>query len=486
MRKVRIGVLLLALAVLMSLIVYGNVSKFTENTDAAYIAKQKDDKDDIVEPSANLPMNIPDLVNSVKNSIVNISTTTVVKFKKPQFRSPFGRDPFDDFFRDFFGRMPSEQKRRSLGSGCIVSEDGYILTNNHVVQRADEITVKLYDERELPAEVIGSDPKTDIALIKIKNDGKLPSSNLGDSDSLKVGEWVVAIGNPFGLEHTVTTGIVSAKGRVIGSGPYDDFIQTDASINPGNSGGPLFNLKGEVVGINTAIVQGGQGIGFAIPINIAKDVFAQLKEKGKVVRGWLGVYMQDITEDMAKSFNLKSKDGVIITEVITDSPAERAGLKESDVLIEFDGKKVKDVHQLPALVAAITPGTEVAVKIIRDGKQKNINVKLGEMPGEEDLVSKKTDNIGELGLVVQDISDEIAKFMEIEDTSGVIVSGVESGSPSDDAGIRERDIIRQVNRKQIKDLTEFREALKNASGEGSVLFLIERGERRLFVVVKKK
>jgi serine protease Do len=240
MRKVRIGVLLLALAILVGLIVYGNGSKFTENTDAAYIAKKKDD---IVEPSANLPMNIPDLVNNVKNSIVNISATTIVKFKKPQFRSPFGRDPFEDFFRDFFGRMPREQKRRSLGSGFIVSEDGYILTNNHVVQRADEITVKLYDERELPVEVIGSDPKTDIALIKIKNDGKLPRANLGDSDSLKVGEWVVAIGNPFGLEHTVTTGIVSAKGRVIGSGPYDDFIQTDASINPGNSGGPLFNLK---------------------------------------------------------------------------------------------------------------------------------------------------------------------------------------------------------------------------------------------------
>lgn len=484
MRKLRIGVLLLALAILVGLILYEKDSEFSGNTDAAYIEKKTGEK---TGGDVNLPMNIPDLVNSVKQSIVNISTTTTVKFRQPRFRSPFGgRDPFEDFFEEFFGRMPREQKRRSLGSGFVVSEDGYILTNNHVIERADEITVKLQNEKEYDAEVIGTDPKTDIALIKIKNDGTLPSVTMGNSDALRVGEWVVAIGNPFGLEHTVTTGIVSAKGRVIGSGPYDDFIQTDASINPGNSGGPLFNLKGEVVGINTAIVQGGQGIGFAIPINIAGNVLTQLKDKGKVIRGWLGIYMQSVTEDMAKSLNLKSSDGVIVTEVIKGSPAEKAGLKEGDVLIEFDGKRVENVHQLPAVVAATTPGTEVVVKVIRDGKEKSVKVTLGEMPEEERMASQRTDSIGNLGLAVQDITDEIAKHMEIEDSRGVIVTGVESGSPADNADIRERDIIRQVNRKQIKDLAEFREALKSASGEESVLFLIERGERRMFVVVKKK
>jgi serine protease Do len=481
MRKVRIGVLLMALLILVGLILYGKDSKFLENTDAAYIEKKAGEKS---ESDFDLPMNIPELVIDVKNSIVNISTTTIVKFSKPRYRSPFGRDPFENFFEEFFGKMPREQKRRSLGSGFIVSEDGYILTNNHVVERADEIMVKLQNEKEFVAEVIGSDRKTDIALIKIKSESTLPKVKLGDSDALKVGEWVVAIGNPFGLEHTVTTGIVSAKGRVIGSGPYDDFIQTDASINPGNSGGPLFNLKGEVVGLNTAIVQGGQGIGFATPINIAKNVFQQLKEKGKVVRGWLGIYMQSLSADMAKSLNLESKDGVIITEVIRDSPAERAGLKEGDVLIVFDGKKVEDAHHLPSIVADISPGTEVKVSILRDGKEKSVEVKLGEMP--EEVASLKTDLIGDLGMAVQDITEEIAKHMEIEDPSGVIVSGVESGSPADDAGMRERDIIRQVNRKRIKNLQQFREILREGSSEESVLFLVERGQRRMYVVVKKK
>ncbi len=481
MRKVRIGVLLLALVILVGLIIHGKDGKLLEKTDAAYIEKKAGEQK---ESGFNLPTNIPELVEGVKDSIVNISTTTIVKFRKPQFRSPFSRDPFEEFFEDFFGRMPREQKRRSLGSGFIVSGDGFILTNNHVVQRADEITVKLQDGKEFEAEVIGTDPKTDIALIRIRNGETLPTVNLGDSDSLKVGEWVVAIGNPFGLDHTVTTGIVSAKGRVIGSGPYDDFIQTDASINPGNSGGPLFNLKGEVVGINTAIVQGGQGIGFAIPVNMAKTVFAQLKERGKVVRGWLGIYMQSITDDMAKSLNLESKDGVIVTEVMKDSPAESAGLKEGDVLKEFNGKKIEDAQQLPAMVAETPPGTKVKVGIIRDGKEQTVEVKLGEMPDEVTLA--KTDIIGDLGLTVQDITEEIAKHMEIDDTKGVIVTGVESGSTADDAGIRERDIIRQVNRNRIESLNEFREALKKGSADDSVLFLVERGERRMYVVVKKQ
>ncbi len=481
MRRVRLVVLLLVLGLAVGFAFYGSYDFLMGKTDAAFVeAKAK-------KPQAGpaLPMSIPELVKKVKPAVVNISTTTIVKFRRPTFRSPFGRDPFEEFFEEFFGKIPREQKRRSLGSGFIVSEDGYILTNNHVVERADEITVRLYDETEYEAEIVGTDPKTDIALIKINADRKLPHVVLGDSDALQVGEWVVAIGNPFGLEHTVTAGIVSAKGRVIGSGPYDDFIQTDASINPGNSGGPLFNLKGEVVGINTAIVQGGQGIGFAIPINMAKQIFDQLKEKGRVIRGWLGVYIQKLTPEMAKSLDLPVRKGVIVTKVIEDSPAEKGGLKEGDVIVEYNGKAVKDAHQLPAMVAATSPGTKVKIKVLRDGKEKVLKVKIGELPEEESL-TRKTDVIGELGLAVQDITDEIARHLGIEDREGVIVTGVEPGSPADEAGIRDRDIIRQVNRMGIKDIDEFRSALRKLRSEKSILLLIERGARRMFVVVKKR
>lgn len=435
--------------------------------------------------SLNRPDNIPDLVEKVKTAVVNVSTTTIVKFKRPSYRSPFGRDPFEDFFKDFFGKMPREQKRRSLGSGFLVSADGYILTNNHVVRRADEITVRLDNEKEYKAEVVGTDPKTDIALIKIKAGKNLPYVKLGDSGNLKVGEWVIAIGNPFGLSQTVTAGIVSAKGRVIGSGPYDDFIQTDASINPGNSGGPLFDLNGEVVGINTAIVQGGQGIGFAIPVNIAKDVFSQLKVKGKVVRGWLGVYIQKITPDMADSMGLKGTNGVIVTQVMDNSPAMKGGITQGDVVVEFDGHKVRDAHELPALVAAIHPGKKVKIKVIRGSKEKYLTVKIGKLT--EEIASGKESGIGgELGIAVQDISEEVARHLKIDDREGVIVTGVRAGSPADKGGIREQDIIRQVNREGVKDLKEFTRALKKLKKEKSILFLVERGNMRMYVVLKKK
>ncbi|RMG59707.1 MAG: DegQ family serine endoprotease [Deltaproteobacteria bacterium] len=481
MRRLKTALILLVLGLVVGFAFYGTYDFYTGKTDAAFVEAKKGGHHE----GPGLPMSIPELVKKVKPAVVNISTTQIIKFRRPQFRSPFGRDPFEEFFEEFFGRLPREQKRRSLGSGFIVTEDGYILTNNHVVERADEITVRLYDETEYEAEVVGTDPKTDIALIKIDADRKLPHVKLGDSDALEVGEWVVAIGNPFGLEHTVTAGIVSAKGRVIGSGPYDDFIQTDASINPGNSGGPLFNLRGEVVGINTAIVQGGQGIGFAIPINMAKQIFDQLKEKGRVIRGWLGVYIQKLTPEMAKSLDLPVRKGVIVTEVIEDSPAEKGGIKEGDVIVEYNGKPVRDAHQLPALVAATKPGTKVKIKVLRDGKEKVLKVKIGEMP-EEETMARKADVIGELGLAVQDITDEIARHLGIEDREGVIVTGVEPGSPADEAGIRERDIIRQVNRTSIKDIDEFRDILRKLRKEKSVLFLIERGMRRMFVVVKKR
>src|SRR5210317_1359920 len=313
-----------------------------------------------VKPYPHAPTSFTELVDQVANEVVNISTTTVIK-RGPgpsqfgphkQFRDFFG----DDFFERFFGQMPKERRQRSLGSGVVIDpKKGYILTNNHVVANAEEINVRLVDGKEYKAEVVGRDPKTDLALIKTKKSLDVKSgAPLGDSDTVKVGEWVMAIGNPFGLERTVTVGILSAKGRVIGAGPYDDFLQTDAAINPGNSGGPLFNMKGEVIGINTAIVASGQGIGFAIPINIAKELLPQL-EKGKVIRGWLGVSIQEVTEDIAKSFKLEKAEGALVAEVIEDSPAEKSGLERGDIVISFDGKNVASPNELQRAVANTPP-----------------------------------------------------------------------------------------------------------------------------------
>jgi serine protease Do len=434
-----------------------------------------------------LPVDIPGLVKEVSPAVVNISTTQVVKFDHPRMRSPFGpQDPFEEFFHNFFGRMPKEQKRRSLGSGFIVSDDGYILTNNHVVDKADEVTVTLLDKEEFKAKVVGTDPKTDIALIKISATKKLPHVALGDSEKLEVGEWVVAIGNPFGLGHTVTAGIVSAKGRIIGSGPYDDFIQTDASINPGNSGGPLFNLKGEVVGINTAIIQGGQGIGFATPIQLAKSILDQLKDKGKVTRGWLGVYIQHLTPDVAEKLGVAGSLGALVSDVTKDGPAEKAGIKSGDVIVAFNGKDVKDEHDLPTVVAATKPGTKVNVKVIRDGKERTIPVTVAEMEPEAAKRSAGPDLSKGVGLTVQEITPELAKRFEIEDTKGVLVTSVEDGSPADDAGIQEGDIIRQIDRKPVSNVAEFGKLMKKYKDEKTILFLVERGGNRMFLMVKIK
>ncbi len=434
-----------------------------------------------------VPVDIPTLFKEVSPAVVNVSTTQVVRFNKPRARSPFGHDPFDDFWNNFFGNMPREQKRRSLGSGFIVSEDGYILTNNHVIEKADEISVTLLDKEEFKAELVGSDPKTDIALIKIKAGKKLPHVGLGDSEKLEIGEWVVAIGNPFGLGHTVTAGIVSAKGRIIGSGPYDDFIQTDASINPGNSGGPLFNLKGDVIGINTAIIQGGQGIGFATPIHLAKSVLSQLKEKGKVTRGWLGVYIQRLTPEMAESLSVPGKKGVLVADVTKDGPAEKAGIKSGDVIVSFDGRSVSDEHELPQIVAATKPGKKATVVVFRDGKEVNVPVTIAEMEGEKAPGrAGGTDLTKGLGLAVQDITPEIAQQFEIENRKGVIVTHVDDGSPADDAGFQDGDIVRAINRQPVKNAQEFGTLLKKLKGEKTVLFLVERGDARIFLAVKIK
>ncbi len=317
-----------------------------------------------------------DLVDRVKPAVVNISTSRTV-------RTP--GNPFEHFFGPFrgspFGDIPDrERKQRSLGSGFIIDAAGHIITNNHVVAGAEEIRVKLADGRELPVQVVGRDSKTDIALLKMAASVKeLQTLPLGDSDDVKVGEWVIAIGNPFGLALTVTQGIVSATGRVIGAGPYDDFIQTDAAINPGNSGGPLINLKGEVIGINTAIVAAGQGIGFAVPSNMARAVVAQLMQKGKVVRGWIGVSTQTVTPDLAPSFGLKEPKGALVSEVATGSPAAAAGMKRGDVVIAFNGKEIKNVLDLPKAVAETPIGKVVPVRVIRDKKEMTLRVKVEEL-----------------------------------------------------------------------------------------------------------
>ena len=310
--------------------------------------------------------------------VVNISTTQVVRL--PQRQDP--SDPFEEFFRQYFGDVPRTLKARSLGSGFVIREDGYILTNNHVVERATEITVRLSDGRQLPGKVVGRDKKTEIALLKVEARGLLVIS-LGDSDKLQVGEAVMAIGNPFGLEGTVTTGIVSAKGRVIGQGPYDDFIQTDASINPGNSGGPLVNAAGAVVGVNTAIVSstgGSLGIGFATPINMAKSMLPELQAKGRVTRGWLGVAIQPVTPDMAKALGLREDKGARVAEVAPDSPGAKAGLKDGDVILEYDGRPVAKASDLPRLVAATTVGRGVRMKVIRDGQPLEVTAQIAHEP----------------------------------------------------------------------------------------------------------
>jgi serine protease Do len=440
--------------------------------------------------NGNLP-GFSQLVKQVKPAIVNISTTTVVAGSELQDRFMGPANPFKDFFGEdffdkFFGNSPKrERKQKSLGSGFVIDREGYILTNNHVVEKASSIKVKLSDEKEYDAKIIGRDPKTDIALIKIDVNHDLPSATFGDSDKLEVGDWVVAIGNPFGLEHTVTAGIVSAKGRVIGAGPYDDFIQTDASINPGNSGGPLLNLKGEVVGINTAIVSSGQGIGFAIPINVVQDLLSQLKSKGKVARGWLGVVIQKITPEIAKNFKLKELEGALVSDVAEDGPAEKAGIKRGDVIISYNGKNIKDSEMLPRVVATTEIGKKVKVGIIRDGKPLGIEVVIGELPEEGLKASKKPEVEKDFGLVVQDITPEIAKHLNLKDRRGVIATDVTPGSPAADADIRSGDIIKEISRKPIQNAADFKEAMKNANIKEGIVMLVKRENTTFYTVVRE-
>jgi serine protease Do len=426
-----------------------------------------------VEALSSVSKAMVEVVNAVRPSVVNISTTRKIRTRGPgrSFDDPFFRRFFgDDFFRHFFG--PGERTETNLGSGVIVDRRGYIITNNHVIKDADEIKVTLYDEREFEGKVIGKDPKTDLAVIKIQEDS-LPVARWGDSDGLEVGEMVIAVGSPYGLSHTVTSGIVSAKGRAnVRVADYEDFIQTDAAVNPGNSGGPLINTRGEVVGINTAIFSttgGYQGIGFAIPSSMAKMVLESLIEEGKVTRGWLGVSIQPVTRELAEQFGIEDEKGVLISNVLEDSPAEAAGLKRGDVVVEYRGKRVDKPLELRNMVAATMPGTEADLTIIREGKKMTITLEIGELPEEEAGLIGAYDNVLK-GVHVQDLTPEIRDQLGIKErVKGVVVTFVE-----EDLGLRRGDVILEVNRKSVDNVKEYDRVVSRIKPGTDVLLLVYR------------
>ncbi len=431
-----------------------------------------------------------EVTSAVKPAIVNISTTRTVKVGG--VKDPFLDDPF---FKRFFGdnfhqKQPKEQKSVGLGSGVIVSSDGYIITNYHVVKDADEIKVLMSDKKEYVGKVIGSDPKTEISIVKIEASG-LPTVSWGDSDLLQVGEVVLAVGNPYGLNQTVTMGIVSALGRAnVGIADYEDFIQTDAAINPGNSGGALVNVKGELVGINTAIYStsgGYQGIGFAIPSNMVRTVMDSLIKSGKVVRGWVGVSIQAITPELAKQFNLKDEVGALVGDIVENSPAEKAGLKRGDVIIEYDGKKIEEPNSLRNMVANTSPGEEHQMKVLRDNKTLTVQLTIGEVPtdGQEEIVAGDYENVMK-GITVQDITPDIAQKLKIpERIKGVIISDVAEDSIS--AGIlTPGDVIQEINRKKVDDTKDYKDIVSKIKKDEDVLLLIYRRGTSLFVTLSQK
>jgi serine protease Do len=398
-----------------------------------------------------------------------------------------GGDPFDQLRRYFGQGGQREYKQHGLGSGVIVSADGYILTNNHVVGNAEEIHVTLQDRREFTAKVIGKDAKTDLGLIKIDTKDALPVAPLGDSRTTDVGDWVIAIGNPFNVGMTVTAGIVSAKGRILG-GDYDDFIQTDASINPGNSGGPLINTKGEVIGINTAIYSrtgANNGIGFAIPIDMARNVMDQLKAHGRVVRGWLGVEIQEVTPDLAQSFGLPKPEGALVASADKDGPAGKGGIERGDIVLSFNGHPVDDEHELPALVAQTPINQKVPVEVVRNGKHMTIDVTIGERKEPQVASAKAETPGGNWGMQVGDITPEIAQQFHLEGTKGVVIQKVAPDSPSAEAGLQPGDVVMEVNHDKVATVSDFVAKAKDAqANKKPALLLVQRGGATLYTVIK--
>jgi serine protease Do len=397
-----------------------------------------------------------------------------------RFREFFG----EEFYERFFRRRPPREDSRAAGSGVIVDPRGYILTNNHVVEEASEVEVRLSDDRKFKATIVGRDPKTDLAVLKIDPPpGTLPVAQLGDSDRIRVGQWAIAIGNPFGLDRTVTVGIISATGRTrVGVATYEAFIQTDASINPGNSGGPLLNLEGRVIGINTAILSSGQGIGFSIPINMARDIMGQLIRTGRVVRGWLGIVIQELTPELAAGFGVAPNSGVLVSDVMKDAPAEAAGLKAGDIIVQFDGAPMKDVTELQRRVAAVAPGRPTPIVVVRDGKQVPLTVRIGEQPGEEASVRPRPKE-QTLGLTVEPITPEAAERFRLSARAGVVVADVAPGSAGERAGIRPGDAILELARQPVKDVEAFRKIVSGLKPGDAVPVYIQRGGGRNEYVV---
>ena len=435
----------------------------------------------------NRPPSFAAIAKRTMPVVVNIFTTT------QRVARGGSNDPLEEFFGRFFGEVPArENSPRSLGSGILISRDGEILTNFHVVRSADTIKVKLADQTEYEARLLGKDDRTDLALIKIRRSGgNLPFARLGSSSLLEVGDWVMAIGNPFGLEHTVTAGIVSAKGRVIGAGPYDNFIQTDASINPGNSGGPLINALGEVVGVNSAIFsQGGGniGIGFAIPIDLAKKVADQLRKHGRVIRGWLGIRAQDVTPQTAASMGLTRPvaEMAVVTEVAENSPAAEAGIKTGDLIVELNGKPVPKSHELPSLIADTPPNQKITLKIIHENKEQMVSVKIGELADDNDAGQQFEAKDPEIGLRVQRITPEAARRLGLSSTKGVLVVEVQPGSPADQVGLQPADVIREVNQRPVNNVKDFERAARQGRRGDRILLLVQRGDNAVFFALKRK
>ncbi|MCB9030769.1 MAG: DegQ family serine endoprotease [Deltaproteobacteria bacterium] len=455
---------------------------------------QAQETEDSIKFANQLSAAFENVSERISPSTVNISSITKPKQVKALRNGPDALEdhPFREFFGDdFFEKLFRQQAPRGysqgMGTGVIIRKEGYILTNNHVVGDADEITVRLHNKKEYKAEVIGTDPKTDLAVIKIDAPNLTPA-DLGDSDNLKIGEWVVAVGNPFGLDYTITAGIVSAKGRAnVGIVDYENFIQTDAAINPGNSGGPLVNLRGQVVGINAAIFSksgGSMGIGFAIPVNMAKYVVDSLISKGKVIRGYLGVMIQNLDEDLANSFGHENTDGALVGDVSPNSPASEAGIEQGDIILTLNGTKIKDVTHLRKLVAETTPNAKVKVDLLRNKKSITKTVKIGELDAIEDKVEVEQDQEFDLGVALKDITPEIARAMGLKATKGAIVSQIVPGSVAQRSGLRPGDIILEVNGSEIESVDDFRTLMKKVDSSKGIRLVVQTGDFQRFVFIR--
>jgi Do/DeqQ family serine protease len=451
-------------------------------------------KNDKLTTARSLGQAFVEVAKKVQPSVVNVTTEKTITMK-PWDR--YGEDffkgsPFEDFFKGF-GITPREKgkeyrhKQRSGGSGVIVDKEGYILTNNHVIEGADKIKVRLNDGREFTAILKGQDSRTDLAVLYIKAKD-LPVATLGDSDKLEVGEWAIAIGSPFGLEHTVTVGVISAKGRTgLGTGTYEDFIQTDASINPGNSGGPLINIDGEVVGINAMIIQPGTGIGFAIPINMAKQILNDLIKQGKVVRPWLGISVQDLTPEMAEQFQVKEKEGILVAQVHQGTGAEKAGLVSGDIIKSVDDKTIKNTNELIKEIQKKKVGQKVKLGLVRDGKPTTLEVTTSAMPDKPEAIKEK--EIEEkLGARVQELTPQLTARYRIsnEIKRGVVVISVEDGSPADELGLQEGDVILEINRKKIETIKDFEKAIKDINLDKGIVFRLHRRGNSFYHSFKKQ